>query len=175
MDDIKKIFLTQTIADFMDPQCDMPYIKFVFDKETLVDFINHPHHSYKYLITDGKIQGYVSGHYIITTVLTERAKEYYNTKLGRARALLRNYNEKDKEAGRGVGNLTPEWIVENIFSKPCAHCGEKDWHNIGCNRIDNDLPHTPDNVEPCCFNCNIKQLKMERSENGKYKQIKGAL
>ena len=23
-------------------------------------------------------------------------KEYYNTKLGRARALLRNYNEKDK-------------------------------------------------------------------------------
>ena len=41
MADIKKIFLTQTIADFMDPQCDMPYIKFVFDKETLVDFINH--------------------------------------------------------------------------------------------------------------------------------------
>lgn len=35
-------------------------------------------YSYKYLITDGKIQGYVSGHYIITTVLTERAKEYYN-------------------------------------------------------------------------------------------------
>ena len=36
--------------------------------------------SYKYLLTDGKIKGYVSGHYIITTVLTERAKEYYNTK-----------------------------------------------------------------------------------------------
>ena len=41
MADIKKIFLTQTIADFMSPECDMPYIKFVFDKETLTDFINH--------------------------------------------------------------------------------------------------------------------------------------
>lgn len=92
-------------------------------------------------------------------------KEYYNTKLGRARALLRNYNEKDKEAGRGVGNLTPEWIVENIFNgQKCAHCEEDDWTKLGCNRIDNDLPHTTDNVEPCCKEHNDKLAAIEHQK-----------
>lgn len=104
----------------------------------------------------------------------EYQKEYDKTQMARANSLLGAYKTSDKKSGRGECTLTAKWIVENIFSKPCAHCGENDWHNIGCNRIDNDLPHTPDNVEPCCFTCNIKQLKMERSENGKFKQIKGA-
>lgn len=41
MGDIRKIFLTQTISDFLAPECNMSYIKFVFDKNTLMDFINH--------------------------------------------------------------------------------------------------------------------------------------
>ena len=32
---IKKIFLTKTIPDFLDKEFDMPYIKFVFNEETL--------------------------------------------------------------------------------------------------------------------------------------------
>ena len=38
MKDIKKIFLTKTIPDFLSPEVDMPYIKFVFDEETLDSF-----------------------------------------------------------------------------------------------------------------------------------------
>lgn len=80
--------------------------------------------------------------------------EWRKTKYGRASTLLDAYKYKDKKYSRGETDLTPEWIVENIFSKPCAHCGETDWTKIGCNRLDNSKPHTKDNVEPCCVKCN---------------------
>lgn len=80
-----------------------------------------------------------------------------NTKVGRASSLLCAYNQADKNKGRGKGDLTAQWIVENIFTKPCVHCGESDWTKIGCNRLDNSKPHTMDNVEPCCFKCNLKE------------------
>lgn len=51
-------------------------------------------------------------------------KKYFKTPIGRASILLNHYNEKDLRHNRGKGDLTPQWIVENIFSKPCAHCGE---------------------------------------------------
>lgn len=81
-------------------------------------------------------------------------KEYRKTPMGRAILLVNNYKKHDKNHNRGECTLTPEWIVENIFSKPCVHCGETDWRKIGCNRLDNSLPHTTDNVEPCCKKCN---------------------
>lgn len=80
--------------------------------------------------------------------------KYYSTQKGRATKLLYMYNQSDIKKNRGKGDLTAEWIVENIFSKPCAHCGETDWTKIGCNRLDNSKPHTMDNVEPCCGYCN---------------------
>lgn len=91
-------------------------------------------------------------------------KKYYRKKIGRAIALYHNYKRHDKEANREEGDLTPEWIIENIFSKPCAYCGETDWHNIGCDRIDNSLPHTIDNVVPCCCECNKKRGRMDYNE-----------
>lgn len=90
------------------------------------------------------------------TEFSERAKRYIKTKFGRATILLTRYNSADIEKGRGKGDLTAEWIVENIFTQPCPYCGETDWRKIGCNRIDNSKPHTMDNVEPCCGECNIK-------------------
>lgn len=88
----------------------------------------------------------------------EKIKEYRNewrkTPKGRAESLLQAYKQKDRLKGRGECTLTSQWIVDNIFTKPCVHCGETDWHKIGCNRIDNTKPHTPDNVEPCCLKCN---------------------
>ena len=93
-------------------------------------------------------------------------KEYYkrnresilyrikNTPMGRATNLLSRYNSADKEKNREKGNLTAQWIVDNIFSQPCAHCGKTGWDVIGCNRLDNSKPHTMDNVEPCCEECN---------------------
>lgn len=38
MEDIKRVFLTKTIPDFSSPDVDMPYIKFVFDDNTLNSF-----------------------------------------------------------------------------------------------------------------------------------------
>lgn len=87
--------------------------------------------------------------------------EYYATPIGRAVNLLNAYNQADRKANRGQGDLTVQWIVDNIFSKTCHYCGESDWRKIGCDRIDNSKPHTEDNVVPCCSECNIKRNTME--------------
>lgn len=79
---------------------------------------------------------------------------YYATQKGRAKCLLQRYNKADEEHNRGKGDLTRQWIIEHIFTQPCVHCGETDWHKLGCNRLDNSLPHTMNNVEPCCWKCN---------------------
>lgn len=89
-------------------------------------------------------------------------KQWLNTPKGRASTLLNAYNNKDKKQNRGKGNLTSQLIVENILFKPCAHCGISGWKIIGCNSIDNDKPHTKDNVEPCCKECNDKLATKER-------------
>ena len=83
-------------------------------------------------------------------------KDYYNTPNGRALSLYQTYKCVDKNAGRHGFNLTPQWILENIFTQPCAHCGKTGWQVIGCNRLDNSKAHTMDNVEPCCGECNVK-------------------
>lgn len=86
----------------------------------------------------------------------EQMKKYRQSPKGRATHLLYDYNREDRKYNRGKGDLTAEWIVDNIFSQPCVHCGESDWRKIGCNRLDNSKPHTIDNVEPCCRECNLR-------------------
>ena len=88
----------------------------------------------------------------------ERRRKWRNTPYGRATYLLTNYRNMDILNGfnKDSCDLTVKWIMDNIFSKPCAHCGESDWHKIGCNRLDNSKPHTMDNVEPCCMECNVE-------------------
>ena len=92
--------------------------------------------------------------------IAKKNKNRYNafkeTQIGRAFSLISGYNGSDKKYNRGKGDITPEWIVENIFTKKCAHCDETDWHKLGCNRLDNSKPHTMDNVEPCCKKCNYE-------------------
>lgn len=90
--------------------------------------------------------------------------EYRKTPKGRAKMLIDSYRGEDKKYNRGECTLTADWVVENIFSQPCAHCGKIGWNIIGCNRLDNSLPHTPDNVEPCCCECNIKLAGKEKSK-----------
>ena len=85
------------------------------------------------------------------------SKEYKNTPLGRAHNLLASYKRSDKKHNRGECTLTAKWIAKNIFTKKCQYCGETDWHKLGCDRIDNNLPHTIENVVPCCFHCNCKK------------------
>ena len=104
--------------------------------------------------------------------VSEYMKQYYQTPIGRAGCLLSAYRREDEKYNRGECTLTAQWIMDNIFTKPCAHCGKTGWEIIGCNRIDNSLPHTPDNVEPCCLECNVKLAAKgrERDEFGKYKK-----
>lgn len=94
----------------------------------------------------------------------EIQREWRKTPIGRATMLLSAYNQADVNMNRGKGNLTPEWIVDNIFTKSCK-CGETDWHKLGCNRLDNSKPHTIDNVEPCCGKCNQLLQKQRRDKN----------
>lgn len=89
--------------------------------------------------------------------ILERQSEYRSTKNGRAHNLARAYKAADKNANRGECTITAEWIVENVFNQPCHYCGETDWHELGCDRINNLQPHTPDNCVPCCKACNIKR------------------
>ena len=85
----------------------------------------------------------------------EYQKEYSKTQMGRAQRQYQQYKFMDKRNGFDeVIDFNAKWIVDNIYTKPCAHCGESDWHKLGCNRLDNSKPHTIDNVEPCCFHCN---------------------
>lgn len=98
------------------------------------------------------------------TYCKECCKEQHHNPTYRAKALLCNYNRIDTRSGRGKGDLTAQWIIDNIFSKPCAHCGKIGWDVIGCNRLDNSKPHTMDNVEPCCKDCNTKLAAEERQK-----------
>ena len=89
--------------------------------------------------------------------ILEYQAEYDKTPMGRAAHLVNRYKSSDKKYNRGECTLTAQWIVDNIFSQPCHYCGESDWTKIGCDRIDNSKPHTPDNVVPCCMKCNRKR------------------
>lgn len=85
-------------------------------------------------------------------------------KEARAIKLIQSYNDNDEKHGFEKGDLTTKWIVEHIFTKPCAHCGKEGWNIIGCNRLDNTKPHTMDNVEPCCAECNNMMWGKEASK-----------
>lgn len=94
----------------------------------------------------------------------QRRLNYKHTPMGRASHLVQGYKTEDEKHNRGECTLTKEWIVEKIFSKPCTHCGKSGWEIIGCNRLDNSKPHTPDNVEPCCEECNKRLNFKEMSK-----------
>lgn len=96
--------------------------------------------------------------------IKEHQKQYRQTPIGRAVYLINGYQRNDKRHNRGECTLTPEWIIENIFTQPCHYCGEEGWEIMGCDRVNNDLPHTPDNVVPCCDKCNKKRGRKDYEE-----------
>lgn len=111
----------------------------------------------------------------------EKTKDWFNnTKEGRAYRLARNYKETDKRHRRGNSTVTAQWIMDNIFTSKCHWCGENDWKLLGCDRIDNNLPHSPDNVICSCVKCNKERnihtvdyfTKFQRSKLNKAEQLK---
>ena len=91
--------------------------------------------------------------------IRERRREYYqDNKEGRSIMLINTYKRNDKKYNRGECDLTVPWFLRNIYTK-CIYCGETDWKKLGCDRINNDLPHTIENVVPACWDCNCKRQK----------------
>jgi len=100
----------------------------------------------------------------------EYQKEYSKTQMCRAQRQYQQYKRMDKRNGFGeVIDFDARWMVDNIYTKSCTHCGESDWHKLGCNRLDNSKPHTIDNVEPCCFHCNCVLNGLEKGFKAKNK------
>ena len=95
-----------------------------------------------------------------------RTNKYRNIHPDRARATLlaQNYKNKDRKLNRGESTITQSYILEHIFTSKCFYCGCDDWKQLGCDRIDNDKPHTPDNVVCSCWNCNNERGKMSFEE-----------
>lgn len=77
----------------------------------------------------------------------------------RANSLVQAYNVKDKKRGLDINNnIGAKWVMDNIFSgQSCIYCDDQDWTHLGCDRIDNTKPHTPDNVVCSCGLCNIER------------------
>jgi hypothetical protein len=80
--------------------------------------------------------------------------------------MISSYKNKDKKMGfNNVCDINIDWMIENIFNKQCEYCG--DTERLGCDRINNDKPHTMDNVVPCCYECNCA-----RNNNFSYEEMK---
>ena len=76
----------------------------------------------------------------------------------RANALSQDYRYADESRGFGTGkNVDGPWIKEHVFTTACVYCGDSDWTHLGCDRIDNSLPHTPENCVCSCGICNIER------------------
>lgn len=97
-------------------------------------------------------------------------QEYDKTKAGRASRIVRYLKQYDKDAGRGETTITQKWILENIFTSSCTYCGETDWKKLGCDRIDNSLPHTPENCICSCGACNVE--RGDRWTVGEFREYK---
>lgn len=127
-------------------------------KEEIAEYNNLYYHEHK----EEKSEYFKQ--YYQTNNRVEYYKQYRQTQMGRALCLVNNYRRNDKKYNRGECTLTSRWVVENIFTQKCHYCYESDWSKMGCDRIDNELPHTPDNVVPCCDECNKKRGTMTYDE-----------
>lgn len=90
---------------------------------------------------------------------TAYRREYQKTKQGKAVRMAGAHRESDYKRGFDVSNnIDYQWIMEHIFNgQTCYYCGESDWRKLGCDRINNKLPHTPDNVICACRKCNTNR------------------
>jgi len=79
-------------------------------------------------------------------------RKYTSHGKGRAVAMINAYRKVDKNVGRTC-DLDTDFMLNNIFNKPCSYCGSTD--QIGCDRVDNRIGHIRTNVIPACKVCNM--------------------
>lgn len=99
----------------------------------------------------------------------KKKQTYFFDKKYRAKSLVDSYKYNDVKYQRGICTLTTEFLLDNIFNSKCIYCGEDDWAKLGCDRIDNTKPHTPDNVVCSCWDCNNERgvMSFEKFKNKK--------
>lgn len=66
--------------------------------------------------------------------------------------MLKAYARVDKAKAQEC-DLTQDFLLKHIICKPCTYCG--DTERVGCDRVNNRLPHIKANVVPCCPDCNV--------------------
>ena len=76
-------------------------------------------------------------------------------KVKKAKTIVYRYNYIDKQRFGTTGDLDYKWVIKNIFNHKCTYCEESDWKKLGCDRIDNNKPHTKDNCICACGRCNV--------------------
>ena len=82
---------------------------------------------------------------------------YHNNKTIRAKTLTTSYKRYDNYYFYGQNKtITYKQLLE-LWNKGCIYCGEKDWHKLGADRIDNKKPHSIDNCVCSCGQCNIER------------------
>lgn len=103
----------------------------------------------------------------------EYHKQYRQTQTGRANYLYSTYMTADRNANRQftAPPITSSYIVDRIFTSTCTYCGESDWSKLGCDRIDNNLPHQEGNVVCCCGKCNVERNNMSVEEFMKKREV----
>lgn len=82
----------------------------------------------------------------------------------KASKMCSSYRIKDVRNNRNF-DLTADYLIDNILKEKCIYCGSD--KNVGCDRIDNKLGHTKDNVVPCCVICNTA-----RNDNFTHEEMK---
>ena len=67
--------------------------------------------------------------------------------------MISSYKAKDAKNGLNVCDIDIDWMIDNILTQNCVYCGDN--NRVGCDRINNNLGHTKNNVVPCCIECNV--------------------
>lgn len=99
----------------------------------------------------------------------KRKRSILEQKIKRAKLLITSYRYRDKKKFNKPIDLDVDWFIDNIFNSKCIYCGENDWKELGADRIDNDKPHTKDNIVCCCSTCN--RMRGDTFSVKEFKQI----
>ena len=81
-------------------------------------------------------------------------EQYYNNIQFRANILASSYKSQDKKKGFDISDNADSEFIENMLKGGCIYCGEKDWHELGLDRIENSKGHSKNNVVCACRLCN---------------------
>lgn len=92
----------------------------------------------------------------------KNAEKYRNNIEFRAHSLSNSYKAYDKYHfySSKEETITDIELIE-LFKNGCIYCGEKDWHKLGADRIDNKRPHSKTNCVCSCGRCNVERSKKD--------------